>query len=353
MFRPSTVGRRRVGFTLVELLVVIAIIGILIALLLPAVQAAREAARRSQCSNNMKQMGIAFHNYHDSFKSFPMAFYMAWADPAAFSLNAKSWGTMLLPYMEQQSLYDQFDHNYAACVPPYGSTANIAVISTPVAGFICPSAPGGIDRVYNGSGALDAATDPSLAAFAGVTWTAAPSDYMATETIRASFRRLSGDTTLGEAQGVLQEHMNIPPLNVGDNRESSFARVTDGTSNTFIVGERTGGNKIYNKRMEVDFSGFPYPADVIRAGNGGGWGDILNGECDFHGALYSGIDTSLSEGSCAINCTNAREFGYHSFHPGGAMFGMVDGSVQFVSETVTPAIFSARFTRDGGETVSN
>ncbi len=173
--RAQTAPDPRAGFTLVELLVVIAIIGILIALLLPAVQAAREAARRTQCSNNCKQIGLALHNYHDTHRSFPMAMFISFTDPAApGSVNAQSWGTALLPYMEQQPLYDQLDHSLAPC-QPIGSVANIAVICTPVAGFVCPSAPGGIEREYRGSGALDAATDPSLGAFAGVEWRAAPS----------------------------------------------------------------------------------------------------------------------------------------------------------------------------------
>ncbi|MCB9938424.1 MAG: DUF1559 domain-containing protein [Planctomycetaceae bacterium] len=110
------------GFTLVELLVVIAIIGILVALLLPAVQAAREAARRMQCSNNMKQMGIAFHNYHDTFKKFPSAYTICRLDAMGSPLGgapynaprgdtAVSWGTSLLPYMEQQTVYDKFNIN--------------------------------------------------------------------------------------------------------------------------------------------------------------------------------------------------------------------------------------------------
>ena len=337
MFRPSRVGRRRVGFTLVELLVVIAIIGILIALLLPAVQAAREAARRSQCSNNCKQMGLALHNYHDSYKAFPMGLFTDTVTPAPYMCGSV-WGLKLLPYMEQQALYDQFDHNLIAIDAV--SPANVAVIATPVAGFVCPSVPGGIDRNYVGDTTILGIT---------FTWTtAAPSDYLPTEELDRDYRRMAfGDTTLDHGAGVLQE-WGIGMFG-GDNLSSRISDIKDGTSNTFIVGERTGGDKIYNKNREVDLSGFPVPANQIIGYNGGGWGDLFNGDNNFEGSLFSGIGPTLVHGPCAINCTNMREYGFHSFHPGGAMFTMADGSTKFVSETVAAASFAAQFTRDGGE----
>src|SRR5688500_11330903 len=129
----------RRAFTLVELLVVIAIIGILVALLLPAVQAARESARRMQCSNNLKQLGLAFHNYHDNYKQFPMAWFITGTTP----WNSKAWGVSLLPFIEQQPLHDQYDSKRLA---NFGN--NPTVIRTPIAVFICPSVPGGIARRY-------------------------------------------------------------------------------------------------------------------------------------------------------------------------------------------------------------
>ena len=100
---------RRRGFTLVELLVVIAIIGILVALLLPAVQSAREAARRAQCSNNLKQMGLAMHNHHDTYKELPGAFWYKGADVGWSWKSAWSWNAQIMPFMEQSALYDQLD----------------------------------------------------------------------------------------------------------------------------------------------------------------------------------------------------------------------------------------------------
>jgi len=350
----------RPAFTLVELLVVIAIIGILIALLLPAVQAAREAARRSQCSNNCKQIGLALHNYHDSYKWFPMGFFASASNPSLSDLNAGSWGTAILPYLEQQALYDQYDHNRAPFDAPVGSATNVALIQTPLAAFICPSAPGGTNRVYRGSGALDAATDAGLAqmGFDQIEWDAAPSDYCATEMIRRGFRRLSGDTSLGDALGVLPEHMNFAFAGWADGPPTNFACIKDGSSNTFVVGERTGGNKIYEGMKEADVSVIAGALNIeqwqVAGGNGGGWGDVLNGELDFQGSVHGAISAGIfTTGPCAINCSNVRELSFHSFHPGGANFVMADGSVQFITETITPGAFAARYTRDGGEVVSD
>src|SRR6266704_1989361 len=130
----------RKGFTLIELLVVIAIIAILIALLLPAVQQAREAARRSQCKNNLKQMGLALHNYHEVANTFPYAYMV---NPANFDSN--SWGVMVLPYLDQSPLYNQFNCSVPAIneaaafgFPAAVAQQNIAVISTSLPVFRCP-----------------------------------------------------------------------------------------------------------------------------------------------------------------------------------------------------------------------
>jgi len=151
---------RRIAFTLVELLVVIAIIGILVALLLPAIQAAREAARRTECTNKMKQLGVAIHNYHDTHKQFPPAgINYGWArDSTDYPitgqiLNVSGW-VMTLPFLEQQQLYDRYEPEYCACNyirnPPInsltGATAvaatsatNSDVVCTQLKCFLCPS----------------------------------------------------------------------------------------------------------------------------------------------------------------------------------------------------------------------
>lgn len=339
--RPVAEGkRRRGGFTLVELLVVIAIIGILIALLLPAVQAAREAARRAQCSNNLKQIGLALHNYHDANKTFPFA-WMVWVPSGGLGAdtNAQVWGTRILPYLEQQALYDQYDSrfpafNELAAIPQVQQ--NLNVIQTKLAAFVCPSTPGGIDRVY------DASLQPDYP----VTYRCAPSDYSAITGVRGQFATVAyaGWTGSGGREGVLQFNgHDLKSLKVVLER-SEIGGIKDGTSNTAVIGERVGGNQVYMKGGKLS------PASsLLGPSNGGGWGDVMNGEVWYSGTLHDGSDVPYTEGPCAVNCSNYRNGGFFSFHPGGAQFCIADGSVKFVSETVQAFTFAALTTRARGE----
>jgi prepilin-type N-terminal cleavage/methylation domain-containing protein len=331
----SSPGRR--GFTLVELLVVIAIIGVLVAMLLPAVQAAREAARRSNCSNNLKQIGLALHNYEDTHKTFPAAWWLS--NPP---LNMGAWGTSILPQLEQQPLYDKYDTK----VPPIDQAgtigvANIAIISTRLKMFECPSVPGG-DRIYTG-GISGVPGLPTLS------WRAAPSDYIATTGVRATYGNLAYNNNQGgNRHGAL---LVMGPF--GGVQISKMAKITDGTSNTFLVGERTGGNELYTKRLV-----WQAPAALKTAligANGGGWGDALNGEHWMTGSPYGLLPPTPAgasqEGPCGINCSNIRGRGFHSFHPGGCLFLMADASVQFLSETSSPQAVAFRITEQKGEVV--
>ena len=326
-------GMVRRGFTLIELLVVIAIIAILIALLLPAVQQAREAARRTQCKNNLKQLGLALHQYHDTYNRFPFP-YMLGND-----LNVSSWGTQILPFIEQGNLWNQWDSKVpafneasAAGFPPAAVAQNLQVIATPLPAFMCPSTPG------------DAVHDYSLPANAGgpgippfdLTWTAARSDYCASSGVRGTFASIAyAGNAGGQRGGVLSE----------PNECNRFGDVKDGTSNTILLGERVGGNQVYRgKQVDQALTSSFGPSQ------GGAWGDFLLGEHWPEGSLTDG---SPGGGPCIINCTNMRSTGFMSFHPGGAQFLMTDGSARFISQNVASSTFAGLITRAKGEVVGD
>ncbi|MCU0959555.1 MAG: DUF1559 domain-containing protein [Pirellulaceae bacterium] len=319
------------GFTLVELLVVIAIIGILVALLLPAVQAAREAARRIQCANNCKQIGLALHNYHDTFKALPMAWWLDMTT-AVPRLNGHSWGIDILPFIEQTALYTEFNTRLAPL--DQFSPPNVAVIGTKLAGFVCPSAPGGTERTYTFNAA------PTLPVTAT---NIAPSDYIVSTGVRGVFANIAYKGNAGGSRrGALG--VQTPPALGGDQDTSRLADIADGTSNTFMIGERTGGGQIYNRYViNSEMSAIYGPT------NGGGWGDVLNGEHWVQGSLYTGVSNPPVGGPCAINCTNSRGNCFHSFHPAGAHFIMADASTQFITESADPLSIAGRITRAKGE----
>jgi prepilin-type N-terminal cleavage/methylation domain-containing protein len=320
------------GFTLVELLVVIAIIGVLVALLLPAVQFAREAARRMTCQNNLKQIGVAFHTYHDTHRVLPFGYFVD------SRLNAQAWGVAILPYLEQTPLYAQYDTR----VPPFNEAGalgynvavakkNIEIISTPIPGFGCPSSPGTIvERIYDGILPANAG-GPGLPPL-NLTWRAAPCDYTISTGVRGTFANIA---YLNNAGGS-REGAILPGGLFGEG-SGNMGGMTDGTSNTFLMGERTGGVRIYRRKIVVNLG-------VLGNLNGGGWGDFLNGEHWLQGSLYDGV-VPANGGPCSINCTNLRGGGFYSFHPGGALFVMGDGSVQLVSENASQAYVARRITR--------
>jgi hypothetical protein len=221
---------------------------------------------------------------------------------------------------------------------------NLVVIKTVVPMFLCPSTPAdGESRIYF--------SDLSPIGWP-LTWTAAPSDYIAITGVRGDFSTLAyaGFTGSGGREGVLQAN-GPDPANLAappNTDSSSIANITDGTSNTVMVGERVGGGEIYLAGGKVAPSGMPW--DAFRQSNGGGWGDFLNGEQWYAGSLYDGTP-GPDGGPCPINCTNRRSAGFYSFHPGGAQFLLADGTVRFISETVDAFTFASITTRRRGEVV--
>ncbi len=333
LMKTSRVLKR--GFTLIELLVVIAIIAILIALLLPAVQQAREAARRTQCKNNLKQLGLAVHNYHDTFNSFPFGYYLV----PPFT-NYRNAFTMLLPYIEQGTIYSQIDHNVPMMNGPtgYNATAqatNVALAATVIPAFLCPSSIGPTtdDYLYpaNGFGP----TVPPV----NCTWKGGRSDYSGTTGVRGTFANLAYNNNAGGDRGgaIVAAGGGVPGIS---GSRTNMRDITDGTSNSFLFGERTGGVKIYYKSQAA--VGLPA---ILGQTNGGSWSDSLLFENWLQGSLYDG---TANGGPCGM-CTNMRGNGFHSFHTGGCQFVMCDGSVKFVSENVSQAIFAGAITIQKGE----
>jgi prepilin-type N-terminal cleavage/methylation domain-containing protein len=332
--------RKRSAFTLIELLVVIAIIAVLVALLLPAVQQAREAARRSQCKNNLHQLGLAFHNYHEALNTFPYAYMID-----GRNLNINNWAIQILPYLDQAALYNQFNSS----VPAFSNASslgfnaaaaaqNVAVVSTTLPVFNCPSVPTN-SPTYPGAlpaGGLGGGAPPLT-----LTFTAAKGDYSACTGVRGNFANAAYANFPGGAggqrDGVLTN--SVP----GGTNVQKIAAITDGPSNTFMLGERSGGGTIYHKKTVFDNG-----PDLLTTTNGGGWGDGFNGEHWLQGALYDGTHQS-NGGPCPINCTNLRGDGFHSFHDGGCHFLMADGAVKFIGESINAFTMAALITKGKGE----
>lgn len=331
--------RLRVGFTLIELLVVIAIIAILIALLLPAVQQAREAARRTQCKNNLKQMGLAIHNYHDVSRTLPFS-WMVGQD-----FNASSWGIQILPYLEQGNLWNKWNSNMPAWneAMAFGFTdvaavqSNLEVIQTPIAVFRCPSTSAAEVHDYNYAGA----------GFP-ISFTAARSDYISVSGVRGNLADLAyAGNAGGQREGALGAVGVAPGTTISAGRITRLRDITDGTSNTLCIAERVGGTNIYDARRQVN----PLWTGALGGTNGGGWGCILNGDNWIQGALFDGTPPPFTPdgGPCGVNCSNARGAGFYSFHTGGVQILMCDGSATFLSENVATEILAGLITRAKGE----
>ncbi len=314
----ETPTRSSRGFTLIELLVVIAIIGVLIALLLPAVQSAREAARRVHCRNNLKQIGLALHNYHDAQGAFPNSMN-AWREGAFFTAF-----TAILPYVEQAPLFASYNLNLANT-----DAANTTATSTRVATYLCPSMT--LPR---------AKPDPVHNDFA------APSSYAVCTGSKYAWG-WSNTGVYGEPDGVVipNEVMPSPTLPARGLAPISLGGITDGTGHTFLVGEQ-----------DFALKGYLFPAGDPRAGQEKG------GE----GAWCDGYPSSGSF-SAFTPFNEHRYFGrtsrpdyreasgiasFRSQHPGGAQFVYADGSVRFLKDSVARDVYRALSTRAGGEVVS-
>ena len=328
------------GFTLVELLVVIAIIGILIALLLPAVQAAREAARRSQCTNNLKQFGLALHNYHDTYKTFP-PYAQFTGVGGALSMYTYSVQIKILPYIEQEPLYDRVKTASRDFYLDAGADATTQGIQ--VSAFVCPS-----DEPYPLSGRLGYCNYP-----------------------------VSAGSNLGWNLGSLNRHNGVFRPTDGTN----ISAIQDGTSNTIMLAEQmTGDNDDSTYRRETDnVRGLAWSGNESTQ-----QGTITQAAIDTAGAACNASPTNHSSVSGSRytrgiftytvfntvappnwqypGCFEATSSGAHgnsrgiyptrSRHPGGVNHALADASVRFISETVDLLTYQGLGSRNGKETVT-
>jgi len=316
------------GFTLIELLVVIAIIAILIALLLPAVQQAREAARRTQCRNNLKQLGIALHNYHDNFNMFPPGFTDIWAGNGSANAADRhgsgwAWGTRVLPYLDQAPLFNQFNFNltpYSCATDPCSAagTGNQALVGTPLAAFTCPSDVRASTAANNGGAANTGAGQGTAAT--------AISSYMG---VRGCFNGVFCAESAGGSPEITVDARNNGLLIVNGTRR--IRDVTDGTSNVFAVGE------VRFIPLATDINGVADVGSVRQYV----YGNVTTGggpRCTNNGSTNNGPDLHLRSAHKKLNGpfldASNLERNFHSQHVGGAHFLLCDGAVKFISENI-------------------
>jgi prepilin-type N-terminal cleavage/methylation domain-containing protein/prepilin-type processing-associated H-X9-DG protein len=315
---------RRAAFTLIELLVVIAIISVLIALLLPAVQSAREAGRRAQCVNNLKQIGLAMHNYVESRNALPAAemVFLGLTNGTNFSALSQ-----VLPYLEQSALFNALNFSLPDVAP-----TNSTVMLTNISGLICPSDP------YNPNPTLGAQTNYMADMGSGIVWQSS---------------LFAPNTSLPMPNGVFY-----------GNSATTLAAITDGLSNTGFYSERIVGDAttgIISPIADVFFDpGAPLtpaqaiaqcqalniydPANQIPMVMGVPW---VDGQ---HITLHV---TTPNTRSCGFFIVNRAVMPPSSYHPGGVNLLLGDGSVKFVKNSVDLQTWRALGTRNGGEVISS
>jgi prepilin-type N-terminal cleavage/methylation domain-containing protein len=356
--------RQRGGFTLIELLVVIAIISVLVSLLLPAVQQAREAARRTQCKNNLKQFGLAVHNFESTYGYLPTSLRPPVANSTRVSVH-----TELLPYLEQSNIYNQYNQSVNWSAP-----ANVPLVQTVIPEFTCPSDPlaGALDGIPDKPAlwAQDTAASSSYAPIKGVS----PLVYSSGLTSLTQPGLYTDPATIFSppnytyVPGFFPQNATLDPTTGLSTKQGKKLRdVTDGLSNTLAVAESAGRPGVWRNGKQWG----TLPGDRV---NGGGWArpasDML-----IYGEKADGSDLL---GTVAINATNGRDigqndptysgaaypyvvppytFGVHgtsspySFHAGGAHFMVGDGSVRFINANINFDTFLSLVTAARGEVV--
>ena len=373
LIRQST-NRNRRGFTLVELLVVIAVIAILIALLLPAVQQAREAARRTHCKNNLKQLGLAMHVYEGSYGQFPIpALWLV--DAVANTVSSgQGWGQALLPFIDQATVKNRFDETQ----PIWAGANNLALIGLQLPIFMCPSTvilPPNTTTWSAQTIATGGKLSCGIVPATPITATWGRTDYIINCDIRSPLRSnlnsigvigtgIAGFFYCGSSNAVAVVSGNGTTGDYWASTKSTH--VTDGLSNTIMISELAARNQLWEKGKNITQ---PPPTDTPAAASnffsllnqqvhfgGGGWADPNNtqwvdgGNRDGNNDIR---DVNSDRNSCVINCTNLSYRGFYSFHPGLSQFTMGDGSVKGISENIDDVVLASLITRAGGEVVGS
>ena len=309
----------RAAFTLIELLVVIAIIGVLVGLLLPAVQQAREAARRTACSNNMKQLGLGLHNYaHNHRERLPTGWVGEYESGEIHGDEGLGWGwaSQILPFMEENAVYDGIDFNQAIG-HANNAAARVAVVST----FLCPSDSFGTDKLFfpgdEGAGSNDDDEAPDV--------TPGAEQYA-----RSNYPGMFGAEHMEHDHGGGGSHGGVEPsegdgtfvANTGLDKGIYFRHFTDGLSKTIAIGER-------DSRMG---------------------GSLWIGMAEGKSAAMSRV---VGVGEHMFNSADPHFEDFYSQHPSGINVVFADGHVAFISNSMTESVFQALATRAGGEVVGS
>ena len=316
--------RRPSGFTLVELLVVIAIIGVLVGLTLPAVQAARESARRMSCGNNLKQIGLAMHHYHDTHRLFPYG----------FGSNQEFWSALILPQLEQGNLHGTLVWaNSAYAGAAHGTnwtnfqSPNRRACETVVSTFRCPSMAQPEHLNYN-----------SIAARVPASYRGVAGAYVASDDAST---RPAGYTT---AKFTALEQTQLDGVLFGASK-IGFRDILDGTTNTLLIGESYTDCEFVKDDQGMDYFAFFSPQMGLWAP-----GRLTGTEHS------EGLGSAIVPINSRLNPTIhgvLMEMSFGSYHAGGAMFTLADGSVRFLTQSIEFAIYQGLATRSGGEVVSH